>query len=384
MNSPWPIVKLGEMLMPVSRPEIVDPSKTYRILGAHWYAGGLYTKDVKLGSGVQAKWLYRVEEDDFVYNRLFAWKGSFALATADNTGCYVSNEFPCFVMKSDRVDGRYLWRYFSRASAWDDALGLSTGGTPTSRNRLKEEKFLAMQIPLPPLAEQRRIVARIEELSAKIEEARTLRQEAADDIEALCRSVLSHDKGARPTPMRELVRLRSPDVTVTADATYEFAGVYCFGRGVFRAGRKSGMDFAYPRLTTLRAGNFVYPKLMAWEGALGIVPPECDGCVVSTEFPVFQVLEDRVLPEVLDTYFRNSSVWPEMSSASTGTNVRRRRLHPQEFLDYRMPLPSWETQLTLRMVRLEVDKLKPAQIKTAAELDALLPSILDRAFKGEL
>jgi type I restriction enzyme S subunit len=184
--------------------------------------------------------------------------------------------------------------------------------------------------------------------------------------------------------MRELVRLRSPDVTVTADATYEFAGVYCFGRGVFRAGRKSGMDFAYPRLTTLRAGNFVYPKLMAWEGALGIVPPECDGCVVSTEFPVFQVLEDRVLPEVLDTYFRNSSVWPEMSSASTGTNVRRRRLHPQEFLDYRMPLPSWETQLTLRMVRLEVDKLKPAQIKTAAELDALLPSILDRAFKGEL
>jgi len=31
-----------------------------------------------------------------------------------------------------------------------------------------------------------------------------------------------------------------------------------------------------------------------------------------------------------------------------------------------------------------VDRLKALQAETAAELDALLPSILDRAFKGEL
>jgi type I restriction enzyme, S subunit len=184
--------------------------------------------------------------------------------------------------------------------------------------------------------------------------------------------------------MRELVKLRSPDVTVRADETYQFAGVYCFGRGVFKAARKSGMDFAYPRLTRLRAGEFVYPKLMAWEGALGVVPPECDGCVVSTEFPVFEVNEDRVIPEVLDTYFRTPSVWPEIAGESTGTNVRRRRLNPQDFLDYEMPLPSRETQIVLRKVKAEVDALKRLQAETATELDALLPAILDRAFKGEL
>jgi len=31
-----------------------------------------------------------------------------------------------------------------------------------------------------------------------------------------------------------------------------------------------------------------------------------------------------------------------------------------------------------------VDRLKELQAATAAELDALLPSILDKAFKGEL
>jgi type I restriction enzyme S subunit len=123
---------------------------------------------------------------------------------------------------------------------------------------------------------------------------------------------------------------------------------------------------------------------MAWEGALGIVPPECDGCVVSTEFPVFEVNEKRVLPEVLDTYFRTPSVWPKMAGESTGTNIRRRRLNPQDFLDYEMPLPSMGTQIRFDALCREVDALKRLQAETTAELDALLPSILDKAIKGEL
>src|SRR5690349_1484543 len=179
------MVPLGDVVTSVSRPESVDPEKTYRILGAHWYAGGLYTKGTLTGAEIQASRVYRVEEGDFVYNRLFAWKGSFAVATAANAGCYVSNEFPCFVVNPDKADANFLWRYFSRVSAWEEALGLSTGGTPTSRNRLKEEKFLAMEIPLPPLIEQRRIVARIEELASKINEARGLRQKAEEETERL-------------------------------------------------------------------------------------------------------------------------------------------------------------------------------------------------------
>jgi type I restriction enzyme S subunit len=144
------------------------------------------------------------------------------------------------------------------------------------------------------------------------------------------------------------------------------------------------MDFSYHRLTRRRAGEFVYPKLMAWEGALGVVPVECDGCVVSPEFPVFEVNEDRVFPEVLDVYFRTPTVWPELSKASTGTNVRRRRLNPQDFLAYKLPLPSRATQLTLRAAYSKVAKLKAIQSETATELNALLPSILSEAFSGEL
>ena len=386
MSNTWPMVPLGEVLRPVSRSEPLNPAKVYHILGAHWYAKGLYVKEVKLGSGIQADKVYRVEQGDFVYNRLFAWKGSFAIATEGDHGNYVSNEFPCFTVNQQRADGKYLWRYFSRASIWEEALGLSTGGTPTSRNRLKEEKLLIMSIPLPPLEEQRRIVALIEELATKIEEARGLRREAVEACDNLCRSIVfaNSNEKVMMTPMRDLVMLREPDVVVRQDENYHFAGVYCFGKGVFKGQSKSGMEFAYNRLTRLRTNNFVYPKLMAWEGALGIVPPECDGLVVSPEFPVFEVDEERVLPETLDIYFRTPSVWPTLSTASTGTNVRRRRLNPADFLNLKISLPSMQRQELLREVKIRVDTLKQLQAETQAELDALMPSVLDRAFRGEL
>jgi type I restriction enzyme S subunit len=142
------------------------------------------------------------------------------------------------------------------------------------------------------------------------------------------------------------------------------------------------MDFAYPRLTRLRTGNFVYPKLMAWEGALGVVPPECDQCVVSTEFPVFEIRQDLVYPEVLDVFFRNPVIWPELAGASIGTNVRRRRLNPENFLNFRIPLPTRDTQERLQKVRAQLHAMGKIQGDTALELEALLPAIFDRAFSG--
>jgi hypothetical protein len=46
----WPMVPLGDLLELVSRPEVVKPTERYDLLGAHWYAKGLYIKESKDGS----------------------------------------------------------------------------------------------------------------------------------------------------------------------------------------------------------------------------------------------------------------------------------------------------------------------------------------------
>ncbi len=186
----WPTVALGEVLTPISRPVLVIPTQLYPLLGMHWYAEGLYIKDRKLGAQIQADTLYEVREGDFVYNRLFAWKGSFGVADAEVDGCFVSNEFPCFQADRSRIHPAFLHYYFSQAKVWEFVESQSSGSTPTSRLRLKEPQFLALEIPLPPLDEQRRIVARIEALAARIEQARGLRREALVETEALWQSGL--------------------------------------------------------------------------------------------------------------------------------------------------------------------------------------------------
>jgi type I restriction enzyme, S subunit len=383
MSKSWPMVKLGEVLRHTPRPVTVEPDASYRQIGIRSHGKGVFHKEAVSGFDLGKKKVFWMEPGDFVINIVFGWEGAVAVLGEVESGMIASHRFPTFRTDESRLDTRFLVLFF-RTPVGLDLLGrVSPGGAGRNRT-LSKNRFLEQAIPLPPLAEQRRIVARIEQLAEQIHEAQRLRKEAAEEAEAMMRSILIHDSDIKLTTMSQLVRLRPPDVTVEPYETYQFAGVYCFGRGVFRAGMKSGMDFAYPRLTRLRKGEFVYPKLMAWEGALGVVPPECDGCVVSTEFPVFEIDEDQVLPEVLDVYFRNPKIWPELAGVSSGTNVRRRRLNPQAFLSYEIPLPSRACQIKLRNTKAEVDGLKRLQAETSAELDALLPAILDRAFKGEL
>ncbi len=111
---------------------------------------------------------------------------------------------------------------------------------------------------------------------------------------------------------------------------------------------------------------------------------EADPVVVSTEFPVFEIDQKKVFPEVVDVDFRTPSVWPALSGASTGTNVRRKRLNPADFLKYQMPLPSRETQAKLREIYSQNQTISEGRKTTAQELDALLPAILLQAFNGDV
>ncbi len=370
MTNGWQEVPLKEIAKPISRPIPVEAGTTYRTIGVKWWGMGAYERESIDGSRTAAKTLSIVREGDLIINKIWVRHGSVAIAGKDVDGCAGSGEFPTFDLDLNRIDPRWIhWQ---------------TG--TSGKNRIKPELFLTINIPLPPLTEQRRIVAHIESLAARVNEAQRLREEVEKESELLLRSIFADNSDGEliPTPMRELVSLREPDVTVSPDEFYHFAGTYSFGRGMFRGINKKGNQFAYKKLTRLRTNDFTYPKLMAWEGAYAVVPPECDGLVVSTEFPVFEVNQENILPETMAVYFRNPAIWETLSGQSTGTNVRRRRLNPQTFLNYQFPLPPMKRQMLLRDVQAKVNALRELQSTSGEELSALMPSILDRAFKGEL
>ncbi|CAG0964314.1 Type-1 restriction enzyme EcoKI specificity protein [Methanosarcinales archaeon] len=393
----FPMVALGELLMPVSRPESVDAEKEYRILGAHWYAEGLYIKHIKLGSEIQANKVYRIEKGDFVYNRLFAWKGSFAVATNENHGCYVSNEFPCFKVDSDRADSKYLWLYFSRAKIWEEALGLSTGGTPTSRNRLKEEKFLAMQISLPPLAEQRRIVAHIEELAAKIEEARGLRKMAGEETEALISLTTSAKCYGNGQTMCAF-----GDVLLEAkNGIYKPPEYWGFGIPCVRMYNIEGPAMNTNRLQMLdvtpaeieiyscKAGDLIFNRVNSAElvGKTGLITENYPKCTFESKNMRLRIDLKKVISEYAAKIL-NSKETREYYRQALKQQCGMATLNQGHVHSIPFPLPPLPEQRRiiayLDELQAKVDALRRLHGETGAELDALLPAILDRAFKGEL
>jgi type I restriction enzyme S subunit len=384
VSAGWCNIAFSELLKQSDETIEVDPTQNYQQITVRMWGNGVVSRGWVTGDELGSSRWYVAHQGQFILSKIDARHGAFGLVPPELEGAIVSNDFPLFDIDASKAVPEYLY-WLSRTHDFVDLCKRASEGT-TNRVRLKLDRFLAAEIPLPPIDEQRRIVAHIDALAEQIAAARGLRHGAVEETRQLLRAILFFQSGWQPelTPMSDLATLRTTDVAVEPDDTYHFAGVYSFGRGVFAGSVKKGSEFKYTRLTRLCAKDFVYPKLMAWEGAFGVVPAECDGLVVSPEFPVFEVDSSRILPEVLDVYFKTPDIWTVIAGSSTGTNVRRRRLHPSTFLDYKFPLPPMNVQLELRDVKHQLEDLTRLHNKVLAELDALLPSLLDRAFRGEL
>ncbi|MBA4214730.1 MAG: restriction endonuclease subunit S [Polaromonas sp.] len=379
----WPKVALAQICTPAERFTTPIPGELYRQLGVRLWGEGAYEREPIDGANTKYPSFNRIETADFVVNKIWARNGAVAVATQAQAGTYVSTEFPTFVLDQTRIEPRWMRLVTKWHSFWS-ACDEKAQGT-SGKNRIKPSELLSIEIPLPTIAEQHAIVARFDTLAEKTRQVEAHLEAVEQDAARLIRSYIFHPQGEQPAKRRmsELVALRQPDVAVDGTTQYRFAGVYSFGRGVFPSAVKMGSEFAYTRLSTVHAGDFTYPKLMAWEGALGVVPPECDGMVVSPEFPVFTVNTDAVLPEVLDIYFRTPDIWPALAEISGGTNARRRRLQPSTFLDYEMPVPPMAKQLELRAIYRYTQSLKAKHTAIRHANAALLPATLERVFQPE-
>ena len=165
---------------------------------------------------------------------------------------------------------------------------------------------------------------------------------------------------------------------------YEQLTVRLNGKGVVRRNIVAGAEITGPRRLVARADQFIMSKIDARNGALGIVPDKHDGAVVSSDFPVFDVNRSRLLPAYLGWLSKTRDFVAQCRAASEGT-TNRVRLREDRFLRLAIPLPT-QRRIVGYLDRLQamVDALKRLQAETAAELDALLPAVLDAAFRGAL
>ncbi|WP_370692571.1 N-6 DNA methylase [Reyranella sp.] len=188
----------------------------------------------------------------------------------------------------------------------------------------------------------------------------------------------------RKRRLSELLRLEEDAVRIQPEGSYPQVGLKSFGAGLFSKAAISGTETTYRAFNRLYDGAVVLSQVKGWEGAVAVCPKNLADWFVSPEYRTFRCIEGEARPRYLAAIVRTKWFWSGLSDATRGVGARRERTRPEQFLNIEIPMPDARSQEIGESVFAEVDVLKRMQAETAVELEALLPSILDRAFKREL
>jgi type I restriction enzyme, S subunit len=185
----------------------------------------------------------------------------------------------------------------------------------------------------------------------------------------------------RERPLGDVLQPALADTAVDPDDTYQIAGVYSFGRGLFQRGRINGNETSYTRLNRLESGRLVMSRLKAFEGALSVIPSEFDGWFLSPEFPTFEIDATQADRRYIASLCTWPKFWSRLSGQSKGVGARRERVSAARLMALEVPLPDLPeqrriaSQLNETMSRLGMVSIKAAE--SAILRNALLESTIE-------
>jgi type I restriction enzyme, S subunit len=384
----WPKVAFTDVATLVRREIDVTPEELYPEVGVRCFGKGLFHKPARTGLEVGDKSLFRLKEHDFILQVTFAWEGAVGVVKKADESHFGSVRVLTFEVDPDQALPDFLWRYFQTSSGVSQLVRISPGSA--GRNRVLAVKRLPeITIPLPPLAEQQRLVRHLDAIETRLTHLTRLREEQAAEARSL-EVNLAHrwdlspqekaNQGWQETSLAEVMTQSTESVLVDTSSTYPNLGLLNHGRGTFSKPPIEGSTTSAPRLYQVRHGQFIYSRLFAFEGSYGLVAASQDGYFVSNEFPSFDLNPDRILPAFIGAYFKSENLWQELSSQASGLGDRRQRIHPDVLLNHRLLLPplAYQQQISQTLSRLHVSQTVTNEVTACNQ--ALIPSLLDRIF----
>ncbi|MBI4203839.1 MAG: restriction endonuclease subunit S [Betaproteobacteria bacterium] len=395
MSAAWPVVSLGELIRLERRPVEVIDDRQYQEIGIYCFGRGIFHKTPRSGLEVGDKDLYQLREGDLILQVTFAWEGAIALCGNAEEGLYGSTRYPTFRVNEDRCFAPYIARYLCTPSGLDQINKICPGSA--GRNRvLSIKRIPEIKIPLPPLAEQRRVVARIEDLAAQIHEARVLRQQATEEAEALLHAGLRQTRHRLLSSAHPKARLGSITKVTSGGTPSRENPAYWNGEIPWvKTGELLDDDIAFTEERITKAGvensaAKIFPTetvLIALYGQ-GQTRGRTGRLLIpaATNQACCAILPNADRFEARYIQFWLRSLYMELRQEAQGgaqPNWNGSMIKNLEIA--LLPIPEQRRIVAeLDALQAESDALKREQTETAAELDALLPAILDRAFRGEL
>lgn len=383
MSHNWATSSLAELLLPAEEQIDIQPAKLYKQITVRLWGKGVVLRGEVNGGEIATNRSNVARSGQFIMSRIDARNGAFGLVPETLEGAIVTNDFPLFEVNQAKLLPRFL-EWISKTHNFVELCRRASEGT-TNRVRLKVDRLLNSPFPLPPLHEQHRIVAHIEALAASIAQARGLRQQVQDEQQTILLGIYNRlTTDAKLMPMLEVAPLVRRPVDVKHDQVYHELGIRSFGNGTFHKSPITGLELGSKRVFQIEPGDLLFSNVFAWEGAIAVAKSEDKGRIGSHRFITCVPKDGVATARFLCFHFLTPKGLHDIGQASPGGAGRNRTLGLEKLERIMVPVPDYEKQVWFNDLYARIDTLKRLQAETAAELDALLPAVLDRAFRGEL
>jgi type I restriction enzyme S subunit len=389
-------VSLGELLRLERRPVMVEADKFYQEIGIYCFGRGIFHKPPRTGLEVGNKDLFLMKEGDFILQITFAWEGAVAIISAAEDGMYASTRYPTFRIDETRCSPQFLLNYFRTPEGIRQLERICPGSA--GRNRvLSIKRIPEVMVPLPSLHEQRKLVEKINKVSEEVERARLLRKESGEETLGLWRRSTFEffDRATKSHPVHplgELVKLKGGGTPSKSDPSFWEGDIpWVSPKDMKVRELHNAIDHISVRATQETAAKMIDPGAVLVVVRGMILAHTFPAAVLRTPAAINQDMKALIPVGTLSSEYLCTLIWAfnsrflDLIEKSTHDT---RRLETTKLLNTRIPVPSMGEQHRIvdefNALQAEIDDLKRLQSESETELEALLPSVLSKAFREGL
>lgn len=398
----WERVPLGEVLRRRRDGIDIEDDETYKRVTIRMNFKGIGLRDTASGRDIGTKRQFLINAGQFLISKIDSRNGAYGIVPKECDGAIITGNFWAYDIDTNAVTSDFF-RYFLSSQAFVDFCIRSSEGT-TNRLYLQEEEFLQQEIPLPPLPEQQRIVARVKGLLAKVEEATRLREQTLTQLHEVIAAEerkIWPDEALNDAPSLEEVTdyLSRGRQSAQGESQHYLIKTQHVQMGAYvptTARLSPDVAGKVKPDALVKPGDTLIACSAA--GCLGRVAQYMDDsgreASTDTHVAIARPKSGVVTSDYLYAYLRGAQGQHQLRSRERGDWQREKvgfRLTELNVADMRripIPVPSIPEQeeivTTLNKLRAKVAAIDKAQVMTKDELQALPSAILAQAFAGAL
>lgn len=324
-----------------------------------------------------AKLVYR---GDLLYALYGANSGEVAISQLEGA---INQAILCIQQNKDEAETIYLYNYLKLEKSNIINKFLQGGQGNLSADIIKN-----LQIPLPPLPEQKKIADCLSTWDVAIEKQSALINALTDRKKALMQQLLTGKKRLpgfseewKEVSFEKLLKQIKRKEEWDDKKLYKLLSVKRRSEGIFDREHLFGYQIAVKELMKVKKDDFLISKMQIVHGASALVNDYFENYYVSGSYIVLNIRDKRILnPEFLNYYSKQKLFYYQTYLSSYGVHIEKMTFDFKTFLKIEMTMPSLEEQTAIaeilatadRELQLQKDKLAQLQSQKKGLMQVLL------------